>query len=194
MKGLFSEINKIDFPYRIQEQIDLLDKAFNRIADEATAEEKKLLKEDFNVFIERGRFVILNTFAGGIIFLREPEVIEYIKIDFDTASNRLYSSVRYGSENRKERNVKYKPEAGQTESTEGSLSILMPNFFRYNINIQLALMLIIGKIVKKICESHSENSWFMKYEKDFMTSISINGEELITLDVKSYFEDNHDTD
>lgn len=183
MKELTEHIDKIDLNYRTQELVDQLEHLFKIITSKCSPQEEKLLREDFDTFIERGRFVILNTFAGGIIFLREPEVIEFIAVDFNAQKKTMDSQVKYGSAKRNPRNVKYKPNAGQIESTSAHTNIIFPHFFDYRKNIQLILLRIIGKLIKAICEHHKRASWFMDYKRDFDVNLSINGVLELTLTI-----------
>ncbi|MGK0364691.1 MAG: transcription elongation factor GreA-like protein [Saprospiraceae bacterium] len=71
-----------------------------------TEEEEILFKKDFEFYLDRGRFVVHNTIAGGIIFLREPEIINGIKIEFNSELNAAFVAVEYASEKRNARNLK----------------------------------------------------------------------------------------
>lgn len=183
MGPLATKIDQIDFNCRTQELVDQLEEAHAIIASDCTEQEKKMLREDFNQFIEYGRYVILNTFAGGIIFLREPEVIEYIRVDFDEDKKEMNSEVKYGSAERNSRNVKYKPEVGQVESSQTRIGAVFPSFFLYRRNVQTLLLLVIAKMIKKICEHHKQESWFMKYERNFHLHLSINKTEIIRFEI-----------
>jgi hypothetical protein len=142
---------------------------------------KQLIKEDFELFKSKGRWWVHNTFSGGIIFLREPETIEGIKIDFNTDTNSALVEVEYGSDLRNSRNVKYKPNAGKIESAKWSMFGVFPYFDKYEREIKIALMMLIGKFVKTICEDLNQNSWFMKYEKDFDLEMFLDNELVIKL-------------
>jgi hypothetical protein len=185
MQELYEKIAQIDFNYRTQELVDQLEESFELISQACTVSDKQLLRKDFNLFIERGRFILLQTFAGGIIFLREPETIEYILVDFSESQQRINFSVRYQSDKRNTRNVKYKPNAGQVESSAAGISAIFPHFFEYEKNIQTLFLLIVAKIIKKICEHHKRESWFMKYEQGFPLSISIDSKEILKFEIEA---------
>lgn len=186
MKSVLSQIEEIDFHKSSKEK---LSKDFKRasaiIFPWLIEDEKILLQNDFNFYLEhKGRFYVYNTFAGGIIFLREPEIIEQIKIEFDSKQNEVWTSVEYGSEVRNSRNVKYKPEAGKIEKFKWNMQGIFPNFDKHKKDIKIILMGIIGKIVKHICEDLRTNSWFMKFEKEFEIKLFLDGDLELKYDVE----------
>ncbi|HEX6429958.1 MAG TPA: hypothetical protein VF008_19825 [Niastella sp.] len=117
MLTLIDKINQIEFPGRGNELLDALDALYKIGSNNLAENEKVMLRHDIDHFYhEKGRWLVHNTFAGGIIFLREPEVINKIKILFHSDLNEAAATVEYASEKRNARNVKYKPTAGQFES------------------------------------------------------------------------------
>lgn len=186
MESVLSQIEEIDF-HRLSK--DKLSKNFKKasaiIFPWLEEEEKILLQEDFSFYLEhKGRFYVHNTFAGGIIFLREPEIIEEIKIEFNSTQNNALASVEYGSEERNSRNVKYKPDAGKIEKFKWNMQGIFPNFEKYRKAIKIILMGIIGKIVKHICEYYKTNSWFMEFEKEFEVKLFLDGDLELKYDVE----------
>ena len=185
MKTLKDRIGEIEISGRGKKLIAGFNNAFEIIFSEIDLNFKPLLKDDFELFNDKGKFWVNNTFAGGIIFLREPEIIEGIKIDFKTDTNSALATVEYGSENRNSRNVKYKPKAGKFESTEWNMLGIFPNFCKYESEIKVALMMLIARYVKTICEDLNQNSWFMKYEKDFNLELFLDSVLEIRLHIKA---------
>ncbi len=185
MKNLIEKIQKIKLGRKDDKFHRELDRAFRIISTEIEPAHKEFLREDFELFRSRGRYIVNNTFMGGIIFLREPETIERIKIDFKTDTNSALAEVEYGSEIRNKRNVKYKPNAGKIESVEWSMLGIFPNFFKYDKEIKIVLVVLIGNFVKVICEYFNQNSWFMMYEKNFDIEIILDNEKVISLPVKA---------
>lgn len=175
MKNLIDKIVNIEFitedyfSYKLDKEFDLISSCLNN-------DEQKKLKKDFERFYEKGRFLILNTFSGGILFLKEPEGIEKINIKSQSATKYIEASVIFKSKNRKPENIKYKPNAGKIESTKWNIELIFPNFFQYQRTIQIALLLIIGKIVKRICEYGRINLGYMKIENEFLIEIFLNEE------------------
>ncbi len=170
--SVYNLINEIIFPPRGQKLLRDLESAYKLIDTQITDENQKgLLKQDFSLFMESGRFIIKKTFTGGIIFLREPETIMGIKIEFDTTHNKAIASVEYSSEKRNARNVKYKPNAGKIESTDWKMIGVFPHFYMYEKEVQIALMMIVGQMTKQNCEIYRRDSWFMRFEKEFNIEI-----------------------
>src|SRR5262245_34920691 len=158
METLLHQIEKINFPRTGDNLIEGLDTAFKIISAELSQDQIISLKDDFDFYKSKGRWWVHNTFAGGIIFLREPEVIEEIRIEFKTEENIALASVEYESENRNSRNVKYKPLAGKIESLDWNMLGVFPNFNKYKRSVKISLMMIIGKHVKSTCEHLHFNS------------------------------------
>ena len=184
LKNLIQKIEVVELARRKEKLLQGLDKVQELISSEIHQNYKTLIKEDFEFFKQKGRFWIHNTFAGGVIFLREPETIEGIKIDIDSETENALVKVEYSSENRNKRNVKHKPDADKVESTEWNMKGIFPNFREYDNEIQILLIVLIARFVKVICEDLHQNSWFMKYEKDFDLEIYLNKSRVISLQVE----------
>jgi hypothetical protein len=176
MLTLIDKINQIEFPGRGNELLDALDTLYKIVSNNQAENEKVMLRHDLDYFYhEKGRWLVHNTFAGGIIFLREPEIINKIEILFRSDLNKAIATVEYASEKRNARNVKYKPTAGRMESMTWSMEHIFPNFNKHKKDIEVVLMAIIGKITKHICESNKKNSWFMEFEKPFDIELFLDG-------------------
>lgn len=176
MLTLIDKINQIEFPGRGNALLDALDALDKIVSNDLAENEKAMLRHDLNYFYhEKGRWLVHHTFAGGIIFLREPEVINKIEILFHSDLNQAAATVVYASEKRNARNVKYKPTAGQIESMTWSMEHIFPNFNKHSKDIKVILMAIIGKIIKHICESYRRDSWFMQFEKPFEIELLLDG-------------------
>lgn len=187
MHPIIEQINQLNFPPRNQELLaKTLEEAFSLIAPElATKYQSMLLREDFEFLSTQYRFYkIHNTFAGGIIFLREPETIEEIRIEYYSFSNSAVVSVEYASEQRNARNIKHKPGTGKIESTTWNMLGIFPHFAAYENSIKIYLLAIIGKLTKVICEHHKADSWFMQYEKPFEIQIFLDHEIVLTYHVE----------
>ncbi len=175
MKNLIDKIANIEFQtganfgYKLDKEFDLISSCLNN-------DEQKKLKKDFKCFCEKGRFLIFNTFSGGILFLKEPEEIEKINIKSQSITKDIKASVIFKSENRIPENIKYKPNAGKIESVKWNIELIFPNYFQYQMTIQNALLLIIGKIVKRICEYGRINFAYMKIENEFLIELFLNEE------------------
>lgn len=172
MEKLLEDIDKIEFTTETNFSYDL-DREFNLIASKLEPTQKEYLKSDFNRFLEKGRFAVLNTFGGGILFLKVPESIEKIKIESRTDSQDFEVSVLFNSEFRRIENTKYKPKVGRIESTRWNVELIFPNFSEYSKGIKVALLLIIGRIVKRICEYGRNNFAYMKIENEFQIELLI---------------------
>lgn len=176
MTTSIDKINQIDFLVTEDELLDALDSSYKLGSINLTEEEKKLFRLDLDFFYhEKGRWLVHNTFAGGIIFLREPETINRTKILFRSDLNEAIVSVEYASEKRNTRNVKYKPNAGQIERTTWDMGTIFPYFNKHQKDTKVLLMAIIGKIAKNICEEYRKNSWFMQFEKPFDIELFLDG-------------------
>lgn len=162
-----NQVKAINYHLRSKELSTNFEEVIGLLANHLTEHQFKLLRSDFDFYLDKGRWWVHNTFAGGIIFLREPEMINSVKIEFNTQENKALASVEYGSAQRNARNVKYKPKAGKIESRNWNMLGVFPNFSQHTQPVKIVLMAIIGKIVKLICENENKNGWFMKYEKAF---------------------------
>lgn len=175
MEKLLEDIDKVEFTTGKNFSYDL-DREFKLIASNLEPIQKELLKTDFKRFIEKGRFAVLNTFGGGILFLKVSELIDKIKIEARTESNDFEASVLFESELRRPENTKYKPNAGIKETTHWNVELMFPNFFFYPKEIRKALLLIIGRIVKRICEYGRTNFVYMKIENEFEIELLIDNQ------------------
>ncbi|WP_298427410.1 hypothetical protein [uncultured Kordia sp.] len=181
---MIEEIESIDFSRSSKNLTKGLNTAFDIISSKTEQNHTLLLKDDFELFKSKGKYHVLKTFAGGIIFLREPEIIVGIKINFKTNTNTALVKVEYGATNRNSRNIKYKPNTGKFESIQWNLFRVFPNFNKYNKEVKIALIALISRYVKTICEDLNQNSWFMKYEKDFYLECFLDTELEIKLLIK----------
>ncbi len=183
MKKLINEIERIEFKTGENFSYDL-EKEFDLISSDLNQEEQTFLKEDFDQFLLKGKFLVLNTFAGGILFLKEPEQIEKIKIASLHEHKKIKASVVFVSGSRRPENIKSKPEAGKTESIDWDLRLIFPNFHRYTNTIKHALLIVIGKIVKRICEYGRTNFAYLKIENDFNIELILDDQIKSKLRVK----------
>jgi hypothetical protein len=181
MRTLLENIENIEFHKSSKKELtQYFEKASILILPYLNETEKSLLKEDFDSYLNKGKFYVSKTFAGGIIFLREPEIINEIRIKFNSKLNEALAIVEYASGERNSRNVKYKPNAGKIEDFKWNMKGIFPNFNKYENKIKIVLIAIIGKIVKRICEYHKKESWFMEFEKEFEIKLFLDTElELI---------------
>jgi len=174
MEDLFTQIRSIEFTTGANFSYDL-DREYDLISSYLTKEQQDLLKQDFDTFQKIGRFLVLNSFGGGILFLKVPEIIDRIQIEYMSNYNKIIASVIFQHQIRNQENIKYKPESGKTESTTWGMAGIFPNFPKYQKAIQMALMLVIGKIVKRICEYGRTNFAYMKIENEFNIELLIDG-------------------
>lgn len=175
MEKLPDQIKEMEFVTGRNFSYDL-DREFNLISSYLSNEEQELLRIDFERFFEQGRFLVFNSFAGGILFLKVPESVQKVKIESRSNSKDIEASVVFASESRKPENIKYKPEAGKTESVQWNIDSIFPNFFKYQKTIQKVLLLLIGKIVKRICEYGRKNFAYMELENEFNIEFSMDGQ------------------
>jgi hypothetical protein len=174
MNKLLDKIKDIEFTTGSNFSYNL-DREFELISSSLESDKKEFLNEDFKQFFDKGRFLVMNTFVGGILFLKVPERIENIRIDSQTESNEFKASVIFESDSRKTENIKDKPEVGKTEFTKWNIKAIFPNFNKYEKTIQKALLIVIGKIVKRICEYGRANFAYMKIENEFEIELLIDG-------------------
>lgn len=172
---MIEELKKIKFTTGHNFSYDLVEE-FELISSKLDSDQQKSLKEDFSIFLDKGKYLVLNTFSGGILFLKVPERIEKIRIEARTNLHDIRASVVYSSEERKPENIKYKPESGKIESLEWNTGLIFPNFYRYQRIIQVALLIVIGKIIKRICEYGKDKFAYMKIENDFDIEILIDNQ------------------
>jgi hypothetical protein len=174
MKELLDQIGTIEFVIGPNLNYDL-GREFQLISSYLDPEEQEFLKMDFECFFEKGRFLVLNTFCGGILFLKVSEPIEKIKIESRSNSKCFEASVIFKSESRRTENTKYKPKAGRTESVKWNVDSIFPNYYKYQKTIQNALLIVIGKIVKSICEYGRANFVYMRIENEFKIELLMDG-------------------
>lgn len=191
MSSLFDKIIAIELDRRKEKLMKGLDQLRALISEEIDPHQLDLIQEDIEFFRTKGRFWVHNTFAGGIIFLREPEVIEGITIEYNSETNTARVEVEYGSSERNARNVKYKPDAGKFESTEWKMVGIFPHFSAYEKAIQTAMMLFIGNFVRTICEDINQNSWFMRYENDFDLEVYLDNALIVQLPITAIAMGSH---
>lgn len=182
MEKLIEQIK--DIPLTMEAVFDYdLEREFDLISPYLTKDDSSLLKSDFNSFLDKGKFLVLNTFAGGILFLKNPEPIKEIGLEYESNLNSIIASITYLSEERDFENVKRKPGVGQIESTTWHNEIIFSNFSNYPQNIKIALLIVLGKIVKRICEYGRLNIAYMKIENSFKINLRIDGEFHSQIDV-----------
>lgn len=156
-----------------REQIaENLDQAFELISSYLHSSYHLLLKSDFEVFLQKGRFKILNTFHGGILFLKVPEAIERIRLDYFSDRSSMIASVEFTSDQRAYENIKSKPEAGKIESIEWHLTGLFPHIHQFPEKVQYMLLVILQQMVKAICESY-QGKPYMQIENAFYIELSV---------------------
>jgi hypothetical protein len=169
-------IKDIDFDVRDQYNLTIaLKSLFNLCSIELDSNLKNKLKSDFEKFSDQGRWIIHNTFNGGV-FLREPERILFIKLEFSSVNNIAKAIVEFESEIRNKRNTKYKPNTGKTEVFEWKIHSIFPHFNLFPKIVQGYLISTLAKIGKEICENSNKNSWHLIYTHDFEISAILENE------------------
>lgn len=143
------------------------DREFNILSSYLSPLQKQYLETDFNSFFKRGKYTVFNTFCGGILFLKVPELIEKIKINSRSNRKDIEVSVVFSSEIRRPENIKYKPNAGKIETVQWNTEYIFPHFYHYSEQIQKALLLMIVKVVKRICEYGRTHFVYMNIENEF---------------------------
>lgn len=166
-----------NFSYNLDREIELFSSKLdsNHIA---------LLEEDFSKFFDKGKFLLMNTFHGGLLFLKVSEPIEKLTLEYRTASKDLLTSVNFSSSSRRAENVKYKPNCGTHESIRWSNHIMFPNFSHYPKTIQIGLLIVLGKIIKRLCEYGRSHFAYMKIENEFDIELLIDDKTESTLRVE----------
>ena len=186
MKSVIEKISKTNFAF---DDLEALSKDFAKILQLVSSilsnQEKDILRQDFDFYTDKAIYRVFHTFAGGIIFLREPETINVITIEFYSQLNKAIASVVYSSEKRNARNTKYKPDAGKIESLTWNLQGIFPNFRKHQNGIKIVLIAIIGKVTKDICENLKKHSWFMEFEQDFDVNLFLDGELVFNCEVQT---------
>ncbi|WP_338396275.1 hypothetical protein [Fulvitalea axinellae] len=183
MRRLLEDIKKREFTTGANFSYNL-DREFELISSNLNLIHRKYLDADFTHFLDKGRVAVLNTFSGGILFLKAPEAIEKVTIDSRSQSKHFHVSVLFMSESRRPENIKYKPGAGKDETVQWSVESIFPNFFEYPREIQKAMLLILGRIVKRICEYGRTNFAYMKIENEFDIELLIDGQVVSEVQVE----------
>ena len=116
---------------------------------------------------------MLNTFGGGILYLKVPEPIKKIEIKSRTKSKDFEASVHFKSKLRRPENIKYNSQTGVKETAKWNVELIFPNYFEYPKGLQKALLLIIGRKVKRICEYGRTNFAYMNIENEFEIKLLI---------------------
>jgi hypothetical protein len=179
-----NRIKEIDFSVRDAEKLaSALISLFNVCREELKKPLQNKLIEDFGTFLSQGKWTIHNTYNGGLLFLREPERVSELRLEFSSQEKTAQVVVEFDSSTRNQRNTKYKPDAGKTESVEWKLSWLFPHFHFYPIEVQRFLIMALAKIGKEICEKENKDSWHMIYTHDFEIKAILDGEVIDTLEV-----------
>lgn len=173
-------IHKLDelqrIPFHPREKIaENLDQAHALISSYLHSSYHLLLRSDFDVFLEKGRFTVLNTFHGGIVFLKVPEAIERVDLEFFSDRSVINASVTFASDQRAYENVKNNPDAGKMESIEWNLIKLFPHMHRYPKRVQRMLLVILKKMTITIFES-DQNTPYMQLENEFPVKLSIDNQ------------------
>ncbi|WP_341900781.1 hypothetical protein [Fluviicola taffensis] len=159
---------------------------FNLCKEELPDSLENWLIEDFGGFLSKGKWRIHNTYNGGILFLREPETIVEIRLEFSSELKTALAIVEFDTEIRNKRNTKYKPNAGKTEQAEWNLEDVFTHFTYYPQKVQIYLISALAKIGKEICEKQNKESWYMKYTSDFQIKAILNGEVVDCYDVLNF--------
>lgn len=177
-------INEIVFNIRDAKQLALaLTSVFQVCCEELDKGHQSLLIEDFDVFLSRGKWQIHNTFNGGLLFLREPERIAEIRLEFSSNKTTANAIVEFDYEVRNQRNIKYKNGAGKSEVVEWKLAGVFPHFMIYPKTVQGYLITALAKIGKEICEKKNKDSWYMIYTHDFEIKAMLDGEVIEVFNV-----------
>lgn len=141
------------------------------------------LIEDLGVFLSTGKWQIHNTYNGGLLFLREPEKIKEIRLEFSSQHKIAQAIVEFDGEIRNERNTKYKEINGTTEIVEWKLLGIFPHLYFYPKKVQIYLITALAKIGKEICEKENKFSWHMIYTHDFKIKVILNDEIVEIIEV-----------
>jgi hypothetical protein len=151
---------------------------------------KNKLIEDFGVFLSSGKWQIHNTYNGGLLFIREPEKIKEIRLEFSSELKTANAIVEFDCEFRNERNIKYKEVKGNTEIVEWKLLGVFPHFNFYPQKVQMYLITALAKIGKEICEKENKSSWHMIYTHDFKIKVFLDSKIIETIDVRNHRDEN----
>lgn len=180
-------LKEIEFKVRdTKALLSALTALFNVCKEELSDSLENKLIEDFGYFIAKGKWVVHNTYNGGILFLREPERIQEIRLEFSSDSRAIMAIVEFDTDIRNQRNTKYKPKAGKTEQAEWNLEGLFTHFKLYPQKVQTYLLSALAKIGKEICEKQNQESWYMKYTHDFKIKALLDNEVVDWYEVKKF--------
>jgi len=94
MKQLYTDIKSIEI-YLDEDSNFNLEPELKLISIHISEKEQLLLKTDFEIFLKEGQFIVLNTFGGELLFLKETELIERIKIESINDIKKVTASVIY---------------------------------------------------------------------------------------------------
>lgn len=175
MVNLFQQVNDLDTEIELNFDFNL-NREYECIAPYLSKDEREFLTEDFIQFLKKGKLLVFNTFCGGLIFLEVPERIERVLIQSNSVIKGIEVHIIYESENRKKENIVKKPHAGKIESMSWDIAGIFPHYFIYSKEIQGVLLLILGRIVKHICEVGKDNYPYMNFENDFCIELCIDGQ------------------
>ena len=177
-------VKQIEFDVRNGKKLSMaLIKLFNLCNDKIKESLQNKLIEDFGMFLFKGKWMIHNTFSGGLLFLREPERIKEIRLEFSSREKIAHAVVEFDSAIRNERNIKYKTNKGKIDKVEWNLLGIFPHFIIYPKVIQGILITSLAKIGKEICEKKNKNSWYMIYTHDFEIKAILDEEVIETIKV-----------
>lgn len=189
---IMEEIEPIVFKVRDDKVLTLaLDCLFNICKAELSPSLQKKLSEDFHHFSSNGKWHIHNSYNGGFLFIREPEKIEEIRLNFSSDEDVATAVVEFDSEIRNPRNVKYKPNVGKIDQNKWPLNCVFPHFRLYPKPVKIYLTSALAKIGKEICEDGNRNSWFMKYTSDFKIKVILDEEEVDSYHVTCFNQDDN---
>lgn len=186
-----NSIKEIEFNIRDTKNLAIALISLYKICEkELEKSQQNTLIEDFGTFLSSGKWQIHNTYAGGLLFLREPEKIKELRLEFSSQLKTAKAIVEFESEFRNERNTKNKQVEGNTEIVEWKLLGIFPRFNFYPKKVQIYLITALAKIGKEICENHNKFSWFMIYTHDFQIKAILDGEIVEKIDVLNLRDEN----
>lgn len=185
------QIEEIDFHVRDAKKLaSALIRLFNLCSDKLKPSMQNWLIEDCGMFLSQGKQQIHNTYNGGLLFLREPERIKELRLEFCSHEKLAKVIVEFDSSVRNERNIKYKTNAGKVEGIEWKLLGIFPHFHFYPKEVQGILIMALAKIGKEICETQNKDSWHMIYTHDFEIKAILDGEVFGTIEVRYLRDEN----
>jgi hypothetical protein len=152
--------------YSLENQFDIIESYLDE-------EDKHRLKQDVKRFNTIGRFVIQNTFCGGILYLKVPERISRIELKVKDELDYIQALVEYESDERVNENIKYKTSFGKIEVENWDVNKIFPNFFKYSKDIQCGVLFLIGLLIKSLCEYGKDNLAHMKFMNNFQLKLTL---------------------